>query len=379
MKNWFDLSIFREMMLSNEFEEISSDLNIFINTNCHFYYDESNNIRKLWLKENDFNAPVDRDFVLGGVMHLTNHCSADVIELKKQLRLQSSAKELKFKHVSTSKQFLDCLSESKVHIFLQWLFNSDLYIHYANINNLYYAIVDVVDSIDEPSFIPFNFQLKNELYKLAVKNYDDFCKLLIKYNYPNISNDYIFDFYQELINYIENDNVSSSFELELLRQGLKNAKMQNELVFLQDNPEKTAIENYFNFYLRPIGVFSTAKHVFDNEYCIEEQFDKYQLYDKDDKLYNFTFVDSKDNLLVQVSDCVVGLLGKYYTYVNHIDMLEVGQIVNKLTPVQKSTLNLFAKIMKKSEDKSKLLISSCESLEERQVAAAVLYNALAIN
>lgn len=367
------------MMLSNEFEEISSDLNIFINTNCHFYYDESNNIRKLWLKENDFNAPVDRDFVLGGVMHLTNHCSADVIELKKQLRLQSSAKELKFKHVSTSKQFLDCLSESKVHIFLQWLFNSDLYIHYANINNLYYAIVDVVDSIDEPSFIPFNFQLKNELYKLAVKNYDDFCKLLIKYNYPNISNDYIFDFYQELINYIENDNVSSSFELELLRQGLKNAKMQNELVFLQDNPEKTAIENYFNFYLRPIGVFSTAKHVFDNEYCIEEQFDKYQLYDKDDKLYNFTFVDSKDNLLVQVSDCVVGLLGKYYTYVNHIDMLEVGQIVNKLTPVQKSTLNLFAKIMKKSEDKSKLLISSCESLEERQVAAAVLYNALAIN
>lgn len=155
--------------------------------------------------------------------------------------------------------------------------------------------------------------------------------------------------------------------------------MQNELVFLQDNPEKTAIENYFNFYLRPIGVFSTAKHVFDNEYCIEEQFNKYQLYDKDDKLYNFTFVDSKDNLLVQVSDCVVGLLGKYYTYVNHIDMLEASQIVNKLTPVQKSTLNLFAKIMKKSEDKSKLLISSCESLEERQVAATVLYNALAIN
>jgi len=103
LNNKIDLSIFREMLLSDEFEDIRSDLKKFDNYNCHFYYDESNNIRKLWLKEDGFNASVDSDFVLGGVMHMTNHCSANVEELKDQLRIQKSVKELKFKHISTSK------------------------------------------------------------------------------------------------------------------------------------------------------------------------------------------------------------------------------------------------------------------------------------
>ena len=68
MSNRINLESFRQFMLSDEFEDISSDLKKFDKNNCNFYYDESNNIRKLWLDVDDFNAPIDSDFVLGGVM-----------------------------------------------------------------------------------------------------------------------------------------------------------------------------------------------------------------------------------------------------------------------------------------------------------------------
>lgn len=371
-----ELSIFRELMLSDGFEDIRADLSSFDNKECYFYYDESNNIRKLWLDENDFNAPVYSDFVLGGIMHFGNTCNADVGKLKSALRLQKSANELKFKHISRQKHFLGCLSEPKVKLFLQWLFQSDLYVHYANINNLYWAIIDIVDTIEESGYIPFYFHMKNELYKLARANYLDFYQLLVKSNYPNITSSKIAPFYQGIIELIDRNFNELSFELEVLRQGMKAARKQSELVFLHGNTEKTVIDSYFPFYMRPIGVFPSAQHIFDNEYMIKEQFDKYELLYNGKKVDNYYFIDSKDNPLIQVSDCIVGLLGKYYTYINGISIHEAQQMLNTITPEQKSTLSLFAKLLKKSEDCSKLLFSSSESIEEHDVGAFIITHAL---
>ena len=147
MAKKMDLSIFRLLLMSDDFQDISNELKVFDNRKCTFYYDESNNIRKLWLDENDFNAPIDSDFVLGGVMYFGDKSTADVDSLKTKLRLQKSAKEMKFKHISKAKSFLECLNEEKVLFFLQWLYDSDLYIHFSNVNNLYFAIVDIIDII----------------------------------------------------------------------------------------------------------------------------------------------------------------------------------------------------------------------------------------
>lgn len=178
-----DLDLFRMFLPSDEFEDLSDELRMFDNKKCTFYYDESNNIRKLWLDENDFNAPVDSDFVLGGVMHFGENCTADVTALISKLQIQKSAKEMKFKHINKSKNFLECLSEDKVMVFLQWLLESDLYVHFSNVNSLYFAIVD---TIDEQAYIPFSFNMKNELYSIARKNYKDFYSLLSSCNYPNV-------------------------------------------------------------------------------------------------------------------------------------------------------------------------------------------------
>ena len=371
-----DLSEYRHILMSNAFEEISIDLKKFDNKECYFYYDESNNPRKLWLTEDGFNAPIDSDFVLGGVMHFGRSSSADVVSLKSVLCLQKSINEIKFKHISKSKDFIGCLTEWRVRLFLKWLYQSDLYVHYSNISNLYWTIIDIIDSIDERMYISFGFQIKNELYKIACLYKNDFYQFLAEFNYPNIAKDNIRPFCQGLINFIDTIPEELSFELELLRQGLKSACKQNELVFLQDNDEKMIIESFFPFYLRPIGVFSSAKHVFDNEYLIEEQFEKYELFDMGKCVNNYCFVDSKDNLFVQVSDCIIGLLGKYYTYINNITINDAEQLFESITAEQKSTLKLLSQVIIKSENYSKLLFNSVESTEERNICAYILENAL---
>jgi hypothetical protein len=376
MSNKIDLDLFRLMLLSDTFEDISDELSKFDSQKCFFYYDESNNIRKLWSDENDFNAPTDSDFVLGGVMHFGESCNADVKGLKEKLKLQKSANEMKFKHISKGKDFLECLSEDKVAIFLQWLIESDLYVHFSNINNLYFAIVDIVDTIDEPAYIPFVFQMKNELYKIAKKNYRDFYKLLSSCDFPNVVGEKITEFYNGIINFVESSSYELPFEREFLRQGLKVARKQAELVFLQGNPDKTILDNYSSFYMRPLGVFPYATHIFDNKYKVEEVFSKYDFFNGDNKNDSFYFVNSKDNQLVQVSDCAVGLIGKYYTYINSIDANGAYQMLKSITPKQKSTLQLFAKLIFKSENMSKLLLHSTESIEEHDVSSFIINAAL---
>ena len=47
----FDLNIFKMLPYN---PGLSADFKKFDNKKCHFFYDETNNIRKLWLKEERF-------------------------------------------------------------------------------------------------------------------------------------------------------------------------------------------------------------------------------------------------------------------------------------------------------------------------------------
>lgn len=367
-----DLSIFRQMLLDDSGSDLSNDLVKFDNKECVFYYDESNNTRKLWLDKDDFNAPIDRDFTLGGVMHFGKSCNARVDALKRELQLQKSVKEIKFKHISKSNDFWGCLAEERVNLFLQWLNESDLYVHCSNVNTLYWAIIDIIDSINEPAYIPFNRLMKNELYRIARSNYGEFYRLLHQYDYPNIAPEKTFSFYQRLIDFIDRRNGELSFEVELLRQGLKDAHKQSELPFLQGNQQKTVIDSFFPFYIRPIGIFPYAQHFFDHEDQIEKQFGESILFQEREKAKDFCFVDSKAHQFVQLSDCVVGLFGKYYAFINNTSLPEVRQLLEDISAMQRSTLARFAQVVHKSEKLSKLLFNSVESNDEHDLSAYLL-------
>lgn len=150
-----------------------------------FYYDESNNHRKFRLKQTDidtrFNVSEDEDFVLGGVLYTGNTSISDVDSLLEQLKLQETVKELKFKYIAGG-DFIQCLSSDKLHSFLKWLLASDLYVHYSNINILYFSIVDIVDSlivdvgVKELNFVFIN-EMKDILYQIVLNEKKEFVNL----------------------------------------------------------------------------------------------------------------------------------------------------------------------------------------------------------
>ena len=108
-----------------------------------FYYDETNNIRKFYVRETDFNSSFIANFVLGGLVHEGE--APDVTSLIESFKLQKTTKEVKFKHIAKG-DFLNCLKSEKLKLFLQFIKGSKLYVHYSNLNILYWAIVDIVDS-----------------------------------------------------------------------------------------------------------------------------------------------------------------------------------------------------------------------------------------
>lgn len=108
-----------------------------------FYYDETNNIKTFYVKENDFNYTFTANFVLGGLLH--QGAVSDVQPLIDSFKLQKTAKEVKFKHIAFG-DFLDCLKSQKLNLFFRFLKDNDLYVHYSSLNILYWSVVDIVDS-----------------------------------------------------------------------------------------------------------------------------------------------------------------------------------------------------------------------------------------
>lgn len=130
-----------------------------------FYYDESGNCRKFSLTDAGFNNTdaLKGDFVLAGVAHEGRSFDIDVPSLYAALDYKEGQKELKFKHLfHNSKDFQSFIGSKRATGFLEWLIRSGLYIHYSALNNLYYSLVDIVDSLWEthPQWLMYMWDIK---------------------------------------------------------------------------------------------------------------------------------------------------------------------------------------------------------------------------
>ena len=123
---------------------------------------------------------------------------------------------------------------------------------------------------------------------------------------------------------------------------LKAGKQQKELLFLSDNPERTIIDCYDIFYLNRILYIKDAEHIFDMEDTIVENINANATYRG---LRNFKFIDSQNDFLIQVSDCIVGLIGRFYEYLNMTNEQKIKHDMQGLDKIQEETFNCFRKYM----------------------------------
>lgn len=331
-----------------------------------FYYDETDNVRKYYLKETGVNEQIDRHFVLGGVYCKKDEEFPDIEELKVKLNISNDSKEIKSKQLYRG-DFLKVLDDKYIHLFLEWISKCQLYVHYTVVNLYYYSLVDIVDSLitNERSMVYWADIMKNDLYHVAKRNYTAFNDILYRYNYPNLKSDDIRNFLVEIRDFIAMHKTDGDLSLPLLLDLMKDENI-DKLPFIQDEKDWIFLNDLSQFYYYPIYCFWNAIHIFDHEDEIEKKHFGNVVFKKDDVLLNsYEFKDSKDEPMIQISDCIVGLICRFYKFLDEFDG-NVGAFDGQLKEAQRKNLKTLCNIIKKTVDFNEALVHMIVPIDEAE-------------
>ena len=341
-----------------------------------FYYDETNNVRKLHLTSAGMNIRRPDCFVLGGIVHRGSPRPIALAELHAALRLQPSVKEIKLKHLGSG-GFLELLASPKVGIFLEWLTEREFLLHYQVTDLLYWSIVDIVDSIvtevGEPMLMTAHFLLKDSLYTVLRDDVDGTAELLGRYNYPDVGRERRSAFVAELRDLVEcREPLLEHFPFYMLKGLLQAARGLGSLPYLEDETPNVLIDGFGSFFLNRLCLFKKAQHILDDEKQVEAYLNSLALSDKGVSLRHFRFANSHSEAGVQLSDSVVGLLGKLFTHLNRTPLGELAEEMANLTDQQRRGLKLLARLLDASTDECPAFAQYVISAEDRQRASFVL-------
>lgn len=319
------------------------------------YYDETNNIRKLYLTEAGLNVAKHDNFVIGGIALKGGQEIGDITPLRNALRMQKSATEIKLKHVATG-NFEEILASPKIGIVLTWLINHDIYIHFSNINILYWSILDIVESIvaDDAfsDYIPAHREMKNELYRIVACDVPQFLGILKSYGYPNIARAQTGAFLGEVENFLELHNPEdTNLPTVMLKTIIRKARHLKELMFLVEETDGMLIDSFHNFFLQPIYIFKNSLHIFDHEAEIQKILSGFRLMDAEREI-DFNFSDSKEIVGIQLSDVITGFLGKYFVFIENNSIVELLKKKDHFNSIQVKNLELLRRLIDASDEVS---------------------------
>lgn len=345
-----------------------------------FFYDETNNSRLFRITESGFNSSKDEDFVLGGLVYDGKYKDFDMVELLNKLRLQPTMKEIKRKHIAPGDSFLDCVNSRKLQTLLEWIKSNHIYLHYFAMNNLYFGVVDIVDSLivdTKLSSLSFEYitLMKNVLYKYINNDIEYIHKVFLHYQYPNISSKDVQAFCETLIDWIEKiiaENEIDGFALESLRQLLESGRKKENLCFLTDNEDLMLMKGYSINYIDNIYMFPNSQHIFDEETEIIEKIRAIPICLDGNELQNFSFVKSTENRMVQFSDVIVGIIGKLMLYANKSTISEIKEEMASLSLQQKKNISLLNELIHISSDRCLAFIHYTANFFEMEKVNCIL-------
>ncbi len=353
-----------------------SDLPLF-NEKYSFYYDETGNIRKFRLTENGVNTEegIANDFILGGVLFKGDTPPCDIDKLFDELKINTS--EIKFKTLAgRGADFWTTISKKQIQHFLYWLDSSGLYVHYATLNNIYFSIVDMVDSlfVTQPQF---NFGpewvqvLKASWHRFVVTHIDEILPILRSYNYPSLDKADIKAFCFELSDLIQSYG-DEDFYLENFRQLLKANGRKGELFFIEDNTPGLLVEEYSGLRDGRCAFYKDSMHYFDEEAEAELSLENTIFTLNGEKLSNYKFIDSKKERLIQISDVWVGLLGKLFIVLDQSTPDMIKKKMESLTEEKKECIRIINALIDRAERLHRALIQNVNSIEMVQHRGSLL-------
>lgn len=319
-----------------------------------FYYDETNNLQKLVLRERGLNVPSPGCFAVGGIVHRGSPPCIEIAALRERLRTQPSATELKLKHVAKG-SFLELLDSRKLGMVMQWLSEQGFLVHFLAVDLFYWATTDIVDSLltglEQPQLFAAHAFLKDALFSVLRTDLDATAALLKAHHYPDVGRERAPAFLAALkarINcYTGRPRHPGT---DMVRGLLDMAGGIESLPFLEDDVPDQLVERFGDFYLSRLALFTSSQHVFDAEASVEAFLCTAELAQNGRPLDYFRFADSKDEPGIQLSDVVIGVVGKMFDFVAGHSAREIEVVLQELTTQQRTTLANLATLIDRSID-----------------------------
>ena len=332
------------------------------------YYDETNNVRRLHVRPDGLNVKDPQCFVLGGVGHTGTARDLDIGGLRRSLHIQPSAKEIKFEQIAHG-EFHKLIGSNKLTAFLHWVKDQGLLVHYFALDPLYWSMVDIIDSIAgaaaDGQLMMYAPHLKNDLYTIFRHDIAWTVNFYQRHAYPNIAPEGRLAFLRELIDRLSDcEDLLPHFNYQMLRGVLQMGKKLDELVFIENETPHVLIDEFTGFFLKRISLFKTSQHILDVEEVIREKFAGYAFENEGALLDIHHFVDSKSEPGVQVSDVVVGVLGKVFSFATHTSRDALNDFRRSLSASQRANLALLGQLTEDTIDFSAAFAHRVISIED---------------
>ncbi|HEY8272863.1 MAG TPA: hypothetical protein VIG33_18360 [Pseudobdellovibrionaceae bacterium] len=317
-------------------------------------YDETNNARKIYVDNGKFNVGDVGDFVLGGLALPPGYMEPPISELRTRMRLDAGIKDIKLRHIGKGR-FLDLIDAKKMAPFLDWFLENELLIHFSHIDPFYWALADIVDSLLTFSFfeecIGYQYILKSDLFESLNQNQAQCLDIIERYNFPDIRDEDIPSFFAEIIMLVEMSNAILPDRLDALLVFLNEAMRVESLPFLSfEDPgvRGMLMDKFGAFYRHRLVLFKNSVHVLDEELEVKAFLENDIILSVFPEI-DFKFVKSDDDSRVQISDLIIGLLGKLFTDLGRFSLEEIVKQAAAISAQGKTNLVTLDKIISRSE------------------------------
>lgn len=338
MMDWDDYSDFIKTV-SSQLNHIKS-----ANESLLFFYDESNNIRKYHNKDGRFNASEYQNFSLGGIVLIDSFENTEFDDLIEMLKFggNDNFSEFKLKHflVKKGKNFIEKINSQKLNTLLEYLYlKQGVFIHFQILNFFYYGIVDIVDTLFERElgFTKDDLDsLKTYIYTKMIVDYNYWSQKFWEYDYPNISNEQMPKFLDDLISYFVKTRTSTTRERRLndrfisLCSQRKRMLRDSKHILLSGNNPNSLVNSLSEVYQEKIFVYNRSYHIFDEEDSISERWKEIGFYEWGINK-KFEFRKSETDVRIQISDVLAGIIAKLFDFLSQIsDIAELERLLREI-------------------------------------------------
>ena len=336
--DWDDYSDFIKTA-SSQLNHIKS-----ANESLLFFYDESNNIRKYHNKNGRFNASEYQNFSLGGIVLIDSFENTEFDDLIEILKFggNDNFSEFKLKHflVKKGKNFIEKINSQKLNTLLEYLYlKQGVFIHFQILNFFYYGIVDIVDTLFERELVSTKNDLdslKNFIYIKMIVDYNYWSQKFWEYDYPNVSNEQMAKFLDDLISYFVKTRTSTTWERRLkdrfisLCSQRKRMLRDSKHILLSGNNPNSLVNSLSEVYQDRIFVYNRSYHIFDEEYSISERWKEIGFFEWGINK-KFEFRKSETDVRIQISDVLAGIIAKLFDFLSQIsDITELEHLLREI-------------------------------------------------